>query len=75
MILRDHNGDPVVFTVEVVHDPYFPNDKQLVSGHLELLGAPKEERWHAGPFIGTRFSEDPIGVVFVPEQDQEVKGS
>lgn len=72
MILRDSSGDPVVFTIEVVRDPYLPYKKQLVSGSLYLLGEPREER-ESGGNSEPYFSDDPIGLVFVPEYGQEVK--
>lgn len=72
MILCDPRGEPVVFTVEVVRDPYFPDDRQLVSGNLRVLGEPKEEKKWSGDRHWQDYSQDPIGVVFVPLDDQEV---
>lgn len=75
MILRYSDGNPIVFTVKVVRDPYFPDDEQIVSGHLQLLGEPKPQKKWSGDRHWEDYSEDPIGVVFVPWDDQEVKRS
>lgn len=73
MILCNEHREPLA--VSVIVSASYLNESQVVRGHLKLLGEPKMEKTWCGDDDWSEFSEEPIGIVFVPECCQRVKES